>query len=500
MTALATELSQPLSALLAGISEVAADADCVVTDITLDSREVRAGACFFALTGTRHDGADYAADAARRGAAAVVCERRRADLALAVPLAEVRSLRAELGRIANRFFATPSGDVRVFAVTGTNGKTTVAHLIAQAVAVLDGDCGYIGTLGAGVPNALVATANTTPDVITTNRYLAQFRRQGIRATALEVSSHALEQDRIAGLHLSVAAFTNLGHDHLDYHGTRSVYAACKRRLFEHRPLQAAAINIDDDLGSEIAASLAADVDVWTCSTQSGTAARQARVRAETISCNAEGVRFELRAERRSHTVSSALLGRFNVDNLLLIAASLLAAGYDFEAVAATLGQLRAVPGRMELCGRSASGARVIVDYAHTPDALAAVLGTLRELAPRRLSVVFGCGGDRDASKRPLMGAVATRLADHVVVTSDNPRNEDEQAIATDILAGMSARDGVEVCLDRAAAIRTAIGSAQDGDIVLVAGKGHETTQERRGERRAFSDRALVGQLLAELRT
>ena len=498
----AMPVAMPLSALLAGVRPIDVGDDRAISDLALDSRMVGAGCCFVALRGSRDHGTRFAADAVARGAVAILTEEALPSAPDGVPVIHVPGLRELLGTLANRLFDTPSQAVRVFAVTGTNGKTTVAHLAAQAFALLEGDAGYIGTLGAGPLQALEANANTTPDVITVNRWLARLRARGTSAVTLEASSHALDQGRLAGLRIRGAAFTNLGRDHLDYHGDMASYGAAKRRLFELPGVAAAVVNIDDPFGAALAADLASRLPLITCSSGHGHGAAPARaaLTASAIEVDATGLRFALGADGASVPVASALIGRFNIDNLLVIAGLLRTAGFALPRIGATLGRLGAVPGRLEACGATPAGARVFVDYAHSPDSLAAVLATLRELAPRKLHLVFGCGGDRDRGKRPLMGACAEAGADAVVVTSDNPRSERAADIAAEILAGMRAPSRATVIEDRAQAIRAAIAAAAEGDIVLVAGKGHEATQIIGSSVRPFSDRAEVADACSEMRT
>jgi len=498
MSAVQTVVPRRLSSLLAGIGAVGSDEDCAVSDITLDSREVQPGSCFIALRGRRENAFErYAADARAQGAVAIVTEDPSSDETHDIPVIRVPALRAKLGELANRFFDTPSATVRVFAVTGTNGKTTVAHLAAQALGQLDRPCGYIGTLGAGVPDVLEPGPNTTPDVITINRWLARFRSRGLTAATLEASSHALDQGRLDGVSLHAAAFTNLGHDHLDYHGDLDHYARSKRRLFEQPGLRAAVVNVDDPVGAALATDLRTLPGLWTCSARGEYDAQRlpVTVRAENIELGLDGLHFELRTLRRRDRIVSRLVGRFNVDNLLLIAGLLLAAGCEADRIAGCLARLHAVPGRMEYCGQSARGAHVFVDFAHTPDGLSAALGTLREVAPGRLCVAFGCGGNRDRAKRPLMAAAVERHADYAIVTADNPRDETTASIAEQIVSGFSTAMNYRVIDDRAAAIRTAIAEGAAGDIVLIAGKGHETVQESAGRSVPFSDREQIRMVL-----
>ncbi|MEQ8493503.1 MAG: UDP-N-acetylmuramoyl-L-alanyl-D-glutamate--2,6-diaminopimelate ligase [Gammaproteobacteria bacterium] len=491
MSAIASAMR--LSELLDGFHAVPVEDDCTVSDLALDSRAVGAGCCFVALRGSRDDGMRFAGDAVARGAVAILTEQVDARAPGGVPIIHVSGLRQHLGALANRLYDTPSASVRVFAVTGTNGKTTVAHLAAQALVLLDGQAGYIGTLGAGPLDALEPNPNTTPDVITINRWLARLRARGARAATLEASSHALDQGRLDGVRIRGAAFTNLGRDHLDYHGDMAGYGAAKRRLFELPDVDAAVINVDDPFGAGLATALAPRLPLVTTSSGHGHGAQrgQADLVARAIELDATGLRFELVDGDARVPVASRLIGRFNVDNLLVIAGLLVTAGHELPIIGATLGRLEAVTGRLEHCVESASGAAVFIDYAHTPESLAAVLATLRELAPRRLHVVFGCGGDRDRGKRPLMGACAEGGADVVVVTSDNPRSERTADIAAEILAGMREPVRARVIEDRAEAIHQAIAAAGAGDIVLVAGKGHETTQELGGRLQPFSDREQV---------
>ena len=489
----------PLSTLLHGMITVAANQDREVTDIALDSRDVGPGSCFFALRGSQENGLTYAADAIARGATACVVEDIAAAGTLGVPTFEVASLRASLGEIAKRFFGDPSAALNVFTVTGTNGKSTVAHIVAQTLNELGQPCGYIGTLGAGTLDRMTSIGITTPDVFSLNRWLTRLADERVTHVALEASSHALDQNRLAGLRLAAAAFTNLGHDHLDYHGHIEAYARSKQSLFEHEGLTTAVVNIDDSLGASIAATLGSTIEVWSCSSGHGHGASgdSARVIATEIESPASGVRFTLSAGDASGRVESSIPGRFNVDNLLLVGAFLLSLGHSIDRICSALSRVRAVPGRMEHCGTSTAGTRVFIDYAHSPDSLLAALSALREFDPRNLIVVFGCGGERDRSKRPKMGEIAATHADRVILTSDNPRGEDNTIITQDIAAGMEALHTVMIEHDRSRAIEAAIEKGGAGDIVLIAGKGHETIQETRGVRTPFSDHAEVNRTLSE---
>ena len=499
MTAVQNLPEVQLSELLAGHAIVSPGHDCVVRNITCDSREVAVGDCFFALPGHQHHGLEFARQAAAQGAAAIVTETHDQQHALDIPVISVPGLRTLIGELSARFFRHPSDDVRIFAVTGTNGKTTVAHLAAQAFEALGDGCGYIGTLGAGRLGRLKETSNTTPDVTTLNRLLAEFRDDGLTLAALEASSHALYQGRLAALGLHTAIFTNLGHDHLDYHENLVAYGKSKLSLFTTGNLKAAVINVDDTFATKVRAAIPAAVDIWTCSSGSNAhpVRSDARVSAHNIETSQVGIAFEIRADGDLQRVNIPIIGRFNVDNLLATCAILLSAGYRFEDACRALECVEPVAGRMELCGTTNRGVRVFIDYAHTPDSVAAALQALRDLTPLSLSIVFGCGGNRDQSKRPLMGAAAALQADHIYVTTDNPRDENHRAIADAVVAGIADLTHTQVILDREQAIRSAIASGNAGDIVLIAGKGHEAYQEREGTRHHFSDREVALSVIAE---
>ena len=497
MMAPQSQMGVALSVLLDGILPVQAQEDRTISDIALNSRDVGPGTCFFALKGARANGMAFAAEAVARGAAAIVAEENEPALHFAIPVFEMANLRGYLGEIARRFFDDPSAAVHVFAITGTNGKSTVAHIAAQAVNEMGETGGYIGTLGAGRLDQLTTIGMTTPDIITLNRWLARLRGENVGFVALEASSHALDQDRLSGLTLGAAAFTNLGHDHLDYHGDIEAYAEIKQRLFSHKGLATAIVNVDDPVGARIASSIDPQVDLWTCSTNRSEGKGQARITGTEVEALHDGVRFTLRHANHTASIESTLPGRFNVDNLLIAAAYLLSLGHAHERICAALSRVRRVPGRMELCGTTPAGARVFVDYAHSPDSLLAALTALREAGAQRLILVFGCGGERDHSKRPAMGEIAECHADQVIVTADNPRGEQNADIAREIISGMQSPAAVSIIHDRAEAIRTAIEAASANDIVLLAGKGHEVIQEHDGVRTPFSDRLEVEQVLSE---
>ncbi|MGB5147157.1 MAG: UDP-N-acetylmuramoyl-L-alanyl-D-glutamate--2,6-diaminopimelate ligase [Porticoccaceae bacterium] len=414
-----------------------------------------------------------------------------------IPVIPVAGLAARISAIAGRFYGEPGAALTITGVTGTNGKTTCTQLLAQLFAVLEAPAGVIGTLGAGVlggPIALADTGLTTPDAIATQRLLAEFRDQGVHRVAMEVSSHSLDQQRVAGVPMHTAVFTNLSRDHLDYHRDMAAYRAAKARLFQQPGLASAVINLDDPAGPELLGALPPGVAGYGYSAQGGDAA----IRALDAEFSAAGVRVRVVTPWGEGALVSALPGRFNLANLLAVIGAACVQGFELAAVLAAVSQLRAAPGRMQSVG-GAAGPQVVVDYAHTPDALEQVLAALREsVAGGRLWCVFGCGGERDRGKRPDMGAIAVAGADRVVVTSDNPRGEDPDAIIAEILSGVAAnqRDRLWVIPERRAAIARAIADASPADIVLIAGKGHETWQEIAGVRWPCDDAAEARRALA----
>ncbi len=472
--------------LLTGIAECGALGAVEITGLSLDSRALAAGMAFVALRGTRQHGIAYADAARRAGAALILAEAPPPlDLPAANDTVWIDRLGARLGEIAARFHGDPSRALVVVGITGTNGKTSSVQLLTQALELLGARAASIGTLGAGLHGHLQPAARTTPDAIAVQGLLAEFRAAGASHVAMEVSSHALDQCRVGGVHFRVAAFTNLSRDHLDYHGSMQAYGAAKARLFDWPQLGCAVINRDDAFGAQLCGRLHAGVRLLDFSASGDP---QAALRASALASDADGLSFTLHAGLRSTALRSPLLGRFNVANLLTVAGCLLGLGFDFDAVAGVLPQLQPIRGRMNRLGGS-TRPLVVVDYAHTPDALEQALTALRAHCRGRLLCVFGCGGERDAGKRPLMGAIAARLADLSILTDDNPRGEDAAAIIAAIRGGMPADAPAHIERDRARAIAQALCLAQAGDVVLIAGKGHETYQESAGQVRAFDDRA-----------
>ena len=455
------------------------------TGVADDSRQVGPGDVFLAYPGDLADGRRYIPDALARGAVAVLWQPGGDfcwNSEFTAANFDVANLRALAGPLAHRVHGHPSEGLSLIAVTGTNGKTTVSQCLAR---VYPKPCAIIGTLGAGFPEAQAETGFTTPEATTLMRYLAEFRAAGAAAVALEASSIGIEEGRMNGVRVDVAVFTNFTRDHLDYHGTMEAYAAAKEKLFQWPRLRTAVINLDDPLGLKMARETTANRILGYAI---GPARRDfpALVRAEDLVQTPFGQRFTLILPNGRSTVDTGLVGEYNVSNLLAIAAVLHDTAMPAFEIARRLLEVTPPPGRMERLG-GAGEPLVVVDYAHTPDALENALRALRPTANARdgkLRVVFGCGGDRDPGKRPQMGALAERLADYVLVTSDNPRSESPQAIIDQIVAGMS-RPEVEI--DRAAAIRRCIAEASVSDVILLAGKGHEPYQEIAGVRYPFSD-------------
>jgi UDP-N-acetylmuramoyl-L-alanyl-D-glutamate--2,6-diaminopimelate ligase len=466
----------------------------------LDSRAIGAGDVFVAVPGSvpgrSADGRAFIDAAVARGAAAVLGEARaRPPGEPAVPALWVEDLRAQLGELASAYYGAPTERMLTLGVTGTNGKTSCTQWIAQMLTLAGRRCAVHGTVGAGVVDQpLEKTALTTPDVITLHRDARRFVDAGAAALAMEVSSIGLDQHRLDGVRFRVALFTNLTRDHLDYHASMEAYGAAKALLFDWPSLTHAVINLDDPFGRQLAARLHArgGVQVIGCTTADAAAAGLAlRLRASAAGTSATGLRFRVEAGERSAQLDVALVGQFNVANLLGVLGVALACGLGFEQACALAPRLVPPPGRMQQVG--APGAPLaVIDYAHTPDALMQALTALRPLAQARggaLWVVFGAGGDRDPGKRAPMGAAAAAGADTIVITSDNPRGEDPAAIVGAVAAGVPPQRDAAArrIVDRAEAIAYALGAADARDVVLVAGKGHEDYQEVRGERRAFSD-------------
>ncbi|MGD9788011.1 MAG: UDP-N-acetylmuramoyl-L-alanyl-D-glutamate--2,6-diaminopimelate ligase [Sulfuricellaceae bacterium] len=471
-----------------------------VRELSADSRKIRAGVTFAAFPGEHADGRRFIGQAVAAGANAVLWEKNGFDwnAEWKVPNLGIEGLREKIGVIADQVYGRPSEKLWVIGITGTNGKTSCAHWLAQALAACGKKTALVGTLGNGFPGALSPALNTTPDPIVLQASLADYLAEGAECVAMEVSSHGLAQGRVNGTRFAVALFTNLSRDHLDYHGDMASYAAAKSRLFTWPGLKYAVVNLDDPFGVELAGRLGCSgVQVVGYTLENSPVSTPVRVEGRGLEVSAEGIRFEAVTSWGRQEIRSAMLGRFNGANLLGVLAALLVSGVPLARAAAALSAVKPATGRLHRMG-GGDQPLVVVDYAHTPDALEKALSALREILPagKRLSCVFGCGGNRDQGKRPLMGAVAERLADEVVVTSDNPRHEDPAAIIDAIVAGMTLNKH-QLVADRAEAIARAVFGAKAGDIVLVAGKGHEDYQEINGTKRPFSDIETVRWALAE---
>jgi UDP-N-acetylmuramoyl-L-alanyl-D-glutamate--2,6-diaminopimelate ligase len=473
-----------------------------VQDITASSDKVVPGALFLACRGGQHHGLEFVAEAVAAGATVVVWEpedgRESPQLPDTVTGIPVEHLGAQVGSIADRFFAAPSAELQLTGVTGTNGKTTVAWLTSQALSRLGGAVAYMGTLGYGMVPELVPSALTTPGCILVHRRLRELLDQGASGAVLEVSSHGLDQGRVDGVRLDVAAFTNLSRDHLDYHGDLDAYKAAKARLFSVSSLEAAVINVGDSFGAQLAGELDGDIRVITVALTGRSYLQdgpQADLQADFEESAQTGLRLKFSGGFGVAELVSPMWGDFNAENLLVATGLILAHGYTLEQAITALQSVRPPPGRMQLVEGSESAPTVIVDFAHTPDALLQALQTVRTHSSGRVVCVFGCGGNRDEGKRTEMGAIAAQLADHVIVTNDNPRDEDPQQIVAAIVEGITADSSHEVITDRATAIRTAIEQSAADDVVLIAGKGSENFQLTGTSAEAFSDAAVAAEIL-----
>ena len=482
-----------LSALLQGIIEIKPEADRTITGMSLDSREIQAGDLFLACTGLSVNGASFIDAAISNGAVAVLWESQAGIHSIplsyrsgpngeAVPVIAVSNLSQQAGVLADRFYGQPSRALFVSGVTGTNGKTSVSQFLAQTLSA-DAPAGIIGTLGHGLFQHLEMGRHTTPDAVTVHHWLAELREQGAASVAMEVSSHALHQGRVNGVTFDCAVFTNLSRDHLDYHGDMQSYAEAKAGLFNMPGLRHAVINSDDAIGRELLANLPTNLNVLRYGLEPE---HQPDVLGSCLSLSGDGVEVEVVTPQGKGHFHSKLLGRFNISNLLAVLGVLLLSGIPLQGAMARLATVKPVAGRMETFGGD-DKPLVVVDYAHTPDALQQVLTALREHANAKICCVFGCGGDRDSGKRPLMGEIAEALADVVILTNDNPRSEDPGQILAAIQQGMRKSGQAQTVPDRHEAIAMAISQARSGDVVLVAGKGHETWQQVGEEKIPFSD-------------
>jgi UDP-N-acetylmuramoyl-L-alanyl-D-glutamate--2,6-diaminopimelate ligase len=463
-----------------------------VEGLSLDSRSVQAGDAFVAVQGALCHGSAFAKKAQAAGARVVLHDGKAELPALDIPTVEVPGLGDIISSLASRFYHAPSEHLTLAGVTGTNGKTTTSHFIAQGWERAHGRAGLIGTLGFGPLKQLAPGDRTTPDAITLQKMLSDCIDQGVERLAMEVSSHALAQGRCDDVQFDLAVFTNLSRDHLDYHGSMESYMAAKRRLFtDHNP-RFAVINSDDPAGKSLINDARPGCQVLTYGTNGSS-----ELRAGVVNMDTRGMTLEIKSPWGNGSIHTPLLGRFNVYNLMAAAGSLALLGMDFSMVLHQLELIHAVPGRMARLGGEYNQPVVVVDYAHTPDALEQALMALRAHLHGRLICVFGCGGDRDQGKRPMMARVVEKLADRLILTSDNPRTESPARIIDDMLAGMERPERADVIPDRAASIRAAISQSNAQDIILVAGKGHETWQEIDGQKIPFSDADTVCAALEE---
>jgi len=496
-----------LSQLLAGLADVPDTTDRTINGVSMDSRTCVPGSLFLAASGEINHGLEFLSQAMENGAVAVVSET--ADewpsekiIAIAadhsIPLYFSTNVNRDASEIAARFYNCPSKQLKIIGVTGTNGKTSCAHFIAQALSSFH-KCGVIGTIGVGFPDNLHPASHTTPGPVILQSHLQNMLCEGAVTVAMEVSSHGMEQRRVDAVEFDVVVLTNLTRDHLDYHGSMDAYADAKRQLFIQPDLQWTVLNLDDSFGRELLEQVSTTAKTIGYSIESGGSRDMDYwIEAIDVESSQQGLKVTVESSWGEGIVESALLGRFNVSNLLAVLGVLLSQGIDFDAALKCLGDLQTVPGRMERFGGD-QAPLIVVDYAHTPDALEQALLSLRQHTTGRLICVFGCGGDRDSGKRPQMAAIAECCADRIIVTDDNPRTEDGDEIIRDIFAGIQNSQRVEVLRNRSEAISHAITIARETDTVLVAGKGHEDYQLIGGQRLDFSDRDCVSDCLARER-
>lgn len=463
--------------------------------LVLDSRQVKNNDVFVALSGDIYDGHHYIQQAFDNGAVAVLAEHDavKNDRVIVVP-----ELRQKLSKIASRFYGKPSAQMSVVGVTGTNGKSSITHFISQSLKACNRKCGVIGTIGYGFLPALISSPHTTPDAITLQKLLAELKGQGADSVAMEVSSHGLHQERVSGIHFETAVFTNLTRDHLDYHGTMDNYKAQKKRLFSMPNLKNAVVNCDDAFGKEIILSIDGSVNTVGYALQKHADVNCPMIVASDIRQNSKGFSAKIESPWGVGELKGSLLGQFNISNVLAVLGVLNVMGVEFHQSLEALSHLHTVTGRMQAFGGDKQ-ALVVVDYSHTPDALQQALLALKPHTDGKLWCVFGCGGDRDRGKRPLMGQIAERYSDQLILTNDNPRTESPQSIIEEIKSGLLCPWAAEVELDRGAAIAHAIDCAEAGDVILIAGKGHESYQIIGDEKLPFSDIERVQQQTADKR-
>ncbi|WP_126453504.1 UDP-N-acetylmuramoyl-L-alanyl-D-glutamate--2,6-diaminopimelate ligase [Sulfuriflexus mobilis] len=508
----------PLASLLADLAERDITVSCDVTGMSLNSDQIQSGDLFLACAGLRSHGLQYAESAVKKGAVAIAYEtpseqQLQGQLGeilvplqgLGIPLVAVKELSIKVGVIAERFYGQPSQAMHVIGITGTNGKTSCSHFLASLLSTARAPCGLIGTLGNGKFGQLTSTTHTTPDAVTLHKLFAEMRDDGLEYVCMEVSSHGLEQGRVSGVSFDTAVFTNLTRDHLDYHGDMENYARSKQLLFEQAGLRYAVINADDAFGRELLISLPDSVQsvAYSLSEEGNAESTELRHSVMHLGCvqgsdlhfSGDGMSVQVSSPWGDGELQSPLFGRFNASNVLAVMAVALLTGMRLPSVLAGIQQLQSVPGRMQKIESAKGQPMVVVDYAHSPDALEQALSALRVHCRSELYCVFGCGGDRDRGKRPLMGSVAEQWADHIILTDDNPRSEDSRAIIEDIRGGIQNTDKLHIETDRRAAIAYAIARAGSSDIILVAGKGHENYQLIGDQRLPFNDAEVIAECL-----
>jgi UDP-N-acetylmuramoyl-L-alanyl-D-glutamate--2,6-diaminopimelate ligase len=475
------------------------DSNLEIADLTLNSNDVIQNSIFIALRGANHHGLSYVKSAIEKGAVAILFDKEDAELADEI-LADsnvlkigVADLANNLGDIAARFYTQPSKKMNVIGITGTNGKTSCSQFLAQ---VLE-NSGVIGTIGWGKLDNLRETLNTTPDALAVQKMLATLKNESCENVAMEVSSHGLVQGRVNGVQFKGAIFTNFSRDHLDYHKTMEAYLEAKLKLFDSPNLECAIINLDDEISEKVIAVIPSHIEIIGVTTKNDIAPRGQTLSAKNIDLNLSGIQFDAVWQNQKQACHVPLIGKFNLENVLCVLATMLKLGIDFSDAAKRLKNLKPVAGRMEKFGGENNQPLVIVDYAHTPDALEKVLSGLRLHTKGKLSVVFGCGGNRDKGKRAQMGRVAEEFADYVIITDDNPRFESSEDIIEDILSGFFNNEA-KVIYEREKAIQRAIEHANAQDCVLIAGKGHEDYQEINGEKFPFSDAECVKKILVQV--
>ncbi|WP_421865386.1 UDP-N-acetylmuramoyl-L-alanyl-D-glutamate--2,6-diaminopimelate ligase [Motiliproteus sp.] len=468
-----------------------------ISGIENDSRRIQGGDLFLACRGLNVDGNRFAEAAVAAGAVAVLTEDDGALVSLSVPVIRVEHLTDRQGELADRFYGSPSRKLHMVGITGTNGKTSCSHFIAAALERFGQRAAVIGTTGNGFLGSLEPATHTTPDAVQLQRLLAQLQQQQAGAVAMEVSSHALEQGRVSAVAFEQAVFTNLSRDHLDYHGSMEAYGEAKARLLLQYPIRHAVVNSDDPFGRALIKRIPAGVEVLAYGEQpldQDLQSRALQLQVSQCRLNRRGIEAQIDTPWGVVGIDSPLLGRFNLDNLLASLGVLIGAGIDIQTAVTALNQIEGVEGRMQAFDQP-NQPLVVVDYAHTPDALDKALSSLREHVQGRLWCVFGCGGDRDRGKRPQMAKAAEQQADYLVVTSDNPRTEDPQAIIDEVMSGVQRSASVRTEVNRPAAIAQAIAAAGPEDVILIAGKGHEDYQEINGVRHRYSDIETVTQIL-----